>query len=263
MDLLQLFRQVARNRSEIRLLNIYKGLPISYDTNIESVMASEIRVPSSRHQIACLYYQGESFLQGDDLPFIIRSEVMSLNLAKEYVVFSNFEVAKKNIGNRSQIRVEPEEPLMASVKFSGSSSEFLAQLADISSNGASVFFEAFMFPARLAQPGNELTMTLSLPDAVSNKIRKLSQKPKLDGRKVTAPLRTNLTGGQDGRIVITARGKVVAIRPDAALNRFRVSAQLFFKDLSQMVILQYISQRQSEIIQDLRMLSEELYKIKK
>lgn len=263
MDLLQLLRQVSRNRSEIRLLNIYKGLPISYDTNIAYVMASEITVPSSPHQLACLYHQGVSYLQGEELPFIIRSEVMSLNLAKGLVVFSNFEAAKNNIGNRTQIRVEPGEPLVVSIKFSGSSSEFLAPLADISANGASVYFEAFMFPARLAKPGSELTMSLSLPDAVSNKIRKLSQKPKLDGRKVTVPFRTNLTGGQDGRIVITAHGKVIAVRPEPPLDRFRMSTQLFFKDLSQMVIFQYITQRQSEIIQDLRLLSEELYKTKK
>lgn len=260
---MELFRQIARNRSGIRLLNIYKGLPISHDTSVDSVVASEIRVPSSKHQIACLYHQGESYLQGSELPFIIRSEVMSLNLAKEYVVFSNFEVAKNNIGKRAQIRVEPEEPLIVSIKFNGSPAEFLAPLADISINGASIHFEAFMFPARLCQPANELTMTIPLPDAVSNKLRKLSQKPKLDARKVTAPLRASSTGGLDGRIVITAHGRVIAIRAESHLGRFRVSTQLFFKDLSQMVILQYISQRQSEIIQDLRLLSEELYKFNK
>ncbi len=263
MDYINLFRQVARNRSEIRLLNIYKGLPISYETNVESVVASEIKVPSSRHQIACLYYQGESYLQGAELPFIIRSEVVSLNLAREYVTFSNFEAARRNVGNRAQIRVEPEEPLIVSLKFTGSASEFLAPVTDISVNGASIYFESFMFPARVCQPGNELTMTLPLPDSISNKLRKLSQKPKLDGRKGTAPLRPNATGGLDGRIVITAHGKVVAVRPEPHLSRFRVSTQLFFKDLSQMVISQYISQRQSEIIQDLRLLSEELYKVAK
>jgi hypothetical protein len=38
--------------------------------------------------------------------------------------------------------------------------------------------------------------------------------------------------------------------------------RLFFKDLSRTVILQYIAQRQSEIIRDLTLLSEELYKLK-
>jgi hypothetical protein len=39
--------------------------------------------------------------------------------------------------------------------------------------------------------------------------------------------------------------------------------KLFFKDLSRVVILQYIAKRQSEIIQDLRILSDDLYSRKK
>ena len=259
MDLLPLLRRIANNHSEVRLLNIYKGLPISYDTNIDSVIDSEIQVQGNRYQIACLYYQGESYLKMEELPFIIRSQVMSLNLAKESARFSNFEVAKNNIGKRSQIRVEPEEPLIVSIQFSGSQSDLLAPLADISAEGASVHFEPYMFPVRLAHPGNELTMTISLPDSIYSKIKKLSQK--FEGRKVTSPLRANPAGGQDGKIVITARGKVIAVYHDMHMNRYRVSMKLFFQDLSRMVILQYISQRQSEIIQDLHLLSDELYKL--
>jgi hypothetical protein len=245
------------------MLNIYKGLPVSYDTNIDSIGDSEFQVYGNKHQIACLYYQGESYLQGEELPFIIRSQVMSLNLAKESAIFSNFEVAKSNIGNRTQIRVEPDESLMVAIEFNGSASEIFAPLADISADGASVYFETYMFPAKLSQPGNELTMTISLPDSVSHKIKKLSQKPKIEGRKLNLSSRTNLTGGQDGKIVITARGRIIAVRPEFHLNRYRVSAKLFFKDLSRTVVLQYISQRQSEIIQDLRVLSDELYSLKK
>lgn len=259
MDLLPILRQAARNRSGIRLLNIYKGLPISYDTNIASVGITEIQVPGSKNHIACLYYQGESYLQGDDLPVIIRSTVKSLNLAQDYAVLTNFEVAQSNIGKRMQIRVEPDDPLVVSIQFKGSAYEFLAPLADISVNGASVFFEDFMFPTRLAQPGNEITMTISIPDFVVRKIKKLPQRPGSEGRKVmTTPLRANPVGGHDGQIVITASGKVVAVRAEAK-QKYRVSAQLYFKDLSRMVILQYISHRQSEIIKDLRILSEDLY----
>jgi hypothetical protein len=244
------------------MLNIYKGLPISYDTNINSVNHSEIQVQSNKHQIACLYYQGISYLQGEELPFMIRSQVMSVNLAKESAIFSNFEVAKKNIGDRTQIRVEPNEPLVVSIQFKGVA-EMIAPLADISAEGASIYFEAYMFSPRLCQPGSEFTMTISLPDSVSHKIKKLSQKPNIESRKISSPLRTNLTEGQDGNIIITARGKVIAVLPEFHLKRYRVSVKLFFKDLSRMVILQYISQRQSEIIQDLRVLSDELYNLKK
>jgi hypothetical protein len=259
MDLLQTLRQIARNQSSIKLLNIYKGLPISYDTNIVSVGVSEIQVTGSKSHIACLYYQGESYLQGDELPVVVRSKVKSLNLAQDFAILTDFEVAENNIGKRTQIRVEPDDLLVGAIKFKGSSFEFLAPLFDISSNGASVFFESYIFPDRLAQPGNELTMTISIPDFVARKMKKLSPRPGNEVRKVTAPLRANPTVGQDGQISITANGKVVAIHTDVELNRYRVSAQLFFKDLSRMVVLQYISHRQSEIINDLRVLSEDLY----
>jgi hypothetical protein len=245
------------------MLNIYKGLPISYDTNIDSVDGAEIQVRSNKHQIACLYYQGVSYFQTDELPFIIRSQVISLNLAREFAIFSNFEAVKNNIGNRSQIRVEPNEPLIVAIQFNGTPSEMLVPIADISAGGASIYFEAYMFPSRLAQPGNEFTMTISLPDSASHKIKKLSQKPGIENRKSNLSPRTNLSEKQDGKIVITTRGRIIEVQPEFHSQRYRVSVKLFFKDLSRMVILQYISQRQSEIIQDLRILSDELYSFKK
>lgn len=265
MDLLQILRQVARKGSVIRLLNIYKGLPISYDTNIMSISLSEIQVPGSKNHIACLYYQGESYLQGDDLPFVIRSAVKSLNLAQNYAILTDFEVAQNNIGKREQIRVEPDDPLVVSMQFKGSAYEFPAPLADISVNGASVFFDDFLFPARLALPGSEFTMTITIPDFVARKMKKIppQQRSANESRKVTAPFRPTPTSGQDGQIVIKASGKIIAVRLEKELNRYRVSAQVFFKDLSRMVILQYISHRQSEIIKDLRILSEDLYNPKK
>lgn len=262
MELIKILRQIAQKQSEIRMLNIYKGLPISYETMIESVSDTEIKVQTNRQHIACLYYQGQSFFQVNELPFVIRSQVMSLNLAKENAVFSDFELVKNNIGSRTQIRVEPDEPLVVSMQFNGSASDILAPLADISAGGASIYFETYMFPARLAQPGNGLTMNISLPDTAASRMKKTALRPQVDTRKIGSPLKP-FGEGQDGKITITARGVVVAVQPEFHLKRYRVSAKLFYKDLSRSVILQYISQRQSEIIQDLRVLSEELYNIKK
>lgn len=263
MDLLELFRNISSNRSGIKLLNIYKGLPITYNTRIVTVGNSEILVPGSRSHIACMYYQGESYLQGEELPFIVRSKVKSLNLAQDYAILTSFEVMNDDIGKRAQIRVVPDDPLIATVQFKGSAFEFLAPIADISASGACVFFESYMFPSRLSQPGSELTMTLTIPDFVVRKIKKPAQRTVSDGRRVTAPLASTLPTDQDGQIVITANGRIISIRPDVEQKRYRVSAQLYFKDLSRMVVLQYISHRQAEIIKDLRLFAEDLYSRKK
>jgi hypothetical protein len=238
-------------------LNIYKGLPISYDTNINSVGDFEISVPTSRQHIACLYYQRETFLQGQKLPFLIRSQVTSLNLAKEAAVLANFEVAKPDIGKRAQIRVEPDEPLIAFIQFIGSGYELPAPLTDISAEGAGLHLETHLFPVRQFKLGNEIMISISFPDTVSQRIIKLTTKPLMVSRG-TKPLLQS-AGWQDGKVTISARGKIVSVLPELELNRYRIGMQLYFQNLARTVILQYISQRQAEIIRDLRILSDELY----
>ncbi len=258
VDFLALLGQLAQNQPDIKLLNIYKGLPISYDARISTVGDDEILVRSNPYQLACLYHQRETFLQGDSLPFIVRSQVISLNLSKEEAVLSNFEIAKNSIGNRGQIRVEPDEPLMATIQFPGSSAQILAPMADISTEGGSVYFDIAVFPARLFQPGNEINLTVSLPDTISQKNKKSLSRPLLESRDTKSFIHTSTSGRPESEVALTARGKVVSIRPEFQLKRYRVGIKLYFRDLARMVILQYISQRQIEIIRDLRILWDDM-----
>lgn len=254
-NLYLLLKQIAQMQPNVKLLNVYKGLPISYDAFINSVSDSEIQVHSNRFQIACLYYQRETYMLGHELPFMLRSEVISLNLGKENAILSNLEIAEKGIGERSQIRVEPEEPLVARIKFEGSPMEFLAPLMDISAEGGAAYFEHYMFPMRLCHTGSTVSVTISLPDTVSQKIKKFPTRP--------LPTPSELRRESTGAVVLATTGKVASVRLEPDLNRYRVGMRLFFKDLARTVILQYISQRQSEIIRDLSVLSDELYKLKK
>ena len=256
-DLIRLLGQLARNESEVKLLNIYKGLPISCDTSIRSVGDFEISVPANRQHIACLYYQRETYLQGESLPFLIRSQVLSLNLVKEAAVLANFEVAKPDIGKRTRIRVEPGEPLLAFVQIASSGYELAVPLDDISAEGAGFYLEAPLFPVRQFQPGKEIRITVSFPDTVSQKIARQTTKPLKENRG-TKPL-SHTAGWQDGKVTISAHGKIASVNPELESGRYRVGMQLYFQNLARTVILQYISQRQAEIIRDLRLLSDELY----
>ncbi len=262
-NLILLLDQLAKSQSEIRMLNIYKGLPITCDTSIHSVGEFEIRVPSSKQQIACLYHQRETFLHGENLPFLIRSQVISLNLDKEEAVLSNFEVAKSDIGKRAQIRVEPEESLISFIQFVGLTYDIPAPLADISAEGASIYLDTLQYSSRLFQPGNEISITISFSDTLSQKIKKLNTKALTESR-ISKPMpRPNASMRPDGNVIITSRGKITSVHQEPRLDRYRIGMRLYFQDLARMVILQYLSQRQSEIIRDLRILSEELYSRKR
>jgi hypothetical protein len=240
MDILEYLREIVRNQSAVKLLNVYKGLPISYDTQISSIGKSEIRVHSNRFQLASLYYQQETYLKGETLPYVLRSQVASLHLGKEDATLTQLEVASNDVGKRSQIRVEPGDTLIALIHFFGAPMALAAPIADVSADGAAVYLEPYMFSPRLCRPGNQVTVNITLPDNMSQRIKK---------------------AGESGTVVLSTAGEVISVRSE--LSRYRVGMRLFLKDLSRTVILQYISQRQSEIIRDLSQLADELYSRKK
>lgn len=260
MDLFQHLRQVARNGSAIKLLNVYKGLPISYEAQISSIGDLEIQVRSNRYQIACLYYQHETYIQSDELPFVLRSQVVNLHLGRETATLTNFEAAAKNIGNRTQIRVEPGEPLVALIQFHGAPIGLAAPITDISAEGASFYLEPYLFSSRLCRPGNQLSVRITLPDNLSQRAKKTIIKNPRDNRSIYAS-QPDASIGSEGTVTISTTGQVTWVRSE--LIHYRVGVRLLFKDLSRTIILQYISQRQSEIIRDLTRLSDELYSRKK
>lgn len=260
-DIITVLGQLAVRQSEIRLLNIFKGLPISYGASISSVGDSDIRVTSNRYQISCLYYQRETYIQADHLPFTIRSQVMSLNLAREDAILANFEMAENSIGNRMNIRVEPgEESLIGMIQFKGYPNKVMAAIADISIYGASVLIEDFLFPVRLFQPGNEISMLISFPESIMQKSKKVYTGQLTNSRGVA---RSASPVAQDGKVDINAWGKILVVRHEPNLSRYRVSIKFYIKDAERAAVSQYISQRQTEIIRDLRILSDELYNRKR
>jgi hypothetical protein len=240
MDIFRNLNVIAQKQSVIKLLNVYKGLPISHDAWISAVGDSEIKVQSNRIQLACLYYQQETYLTGEQLPYVVRSQVASLHLGRGDATLTSLEAAPLNVGKRSQIRVEPEEPLLASIRFSGASMGLVAPIADISAEGASVYLEPYMFSPKSCRPGSQVSVSITLPDNISKKIR---------------------IPREIGTVVLSTTGVVTSIHSE--LVRYRVGMKLLFKDLSRTVILQYIALRQSEIIRDLTQLSDELYSRKK
>jgi hypothetical protein len=259
-NLYLLLKQIATEQSDIRLMNVYKGLPISHDAHINSVNDSEIHVQSNRHQLACLYHQQETFLQSTEFPFVIRSQVISLHLGRQDATLSNLEIAPNNIGKREQIRVEPDEALTAYIRFNEAPMGIVAPVADISAEGAAVYLEPYMYSPRQCQPGLPVVVSVTLPDTVSQKLKKAVPRP-LPGNRSTGTLHPEASIGAAGTVVLSTTGKIASVRSE--LIGFRVGLRLFFKDLARTVILQYIAQRQSEIIRDLSLLSDELYRLKK
>lgn len=259
LDLMDLLGQIPKNQPEIRLLNIYKGLPINYDASISSVGIDDIRVLASKYQLACLYHQGETYIQANKLTYTIKSQVMSLNLGREEAVLSNFELAPNTIGNRMNIRVEPGNDLNGVLQFKGYPNKVVTPIADISIYGTSVFVDDFLFPVRLFQPGNDISMAISFPAVALQKPKKVFTSQLSETRNTRSRTRNTSIIEMDGNVDINAWGKILSVRPDPQNRRYRVSIKFYIKDPERMLVSQYISLRQSEIIHELQVLTNELY----
>ena len=254
--MLALLGQLSKNQTGIRLLNIFKGLPVNYDASIRSADDFEICITTSRYQLACLYHQRETYLQANQLPDTIRAQVISLNLAREEAVLANFELAPNTIGNRMNIRVEPGDELIGMLQVKGFPTKIAAPIADISIFGTSFFIDGFLFPVRFFQPGNEIGMTISFPVLAIKKPKNALN----ENRNTRNLVRSSLPVGVDGKLDIYAWGKVLSVRPDLARGRYRVSIKFYIKDPERLLVSQYISMRQAEIIKELQLLTNELFK---
>ncbi|HEY3312456.1 MAG TPA: hypothetical protein VGK00_12520 [Anaerolineales bacterium] len=225
---------ISKKQSEIMLLNIYKGLPISYDAYIKSINTAEIRVLSNRYQLACLHHQGETYIRERDLPFVIRSRVKELDLENEEAVLSGLEIAPENIGNRMGVRVEPAGAMEASLQLKDRQAAITAPISDISTHGATVYLDNGQLAGKQLQVGEDANLTFSLPQV--------------------DPL---------AEIEIHSRGKILAVNPDPLTGRQRLRMRLFFTETDHPAVFQYVSRRQSEIIQDLSRLADEIYQREK
>ncbi|MEI7846840.1 MAG: hypothetical protein WCK35_13650 [Chloroflexota bacterium] len=259
MELLDLFKPGAENKTKIRLFNIFKGLPITTEASISLIGNSEITVACNRYQLSCLYHQRETFIQSPELPYIIRAQVMTINLSKEEATLSGFEITQNDIGNRMNIRVIPSDQLVGIFQIKSHPTKVIAPIADISIQGMSVFINNLLFPIKLFRTGDDVNFSITFPNDISLKLKKELSKPSPITRNSRRILRIIKPQLPIGNIEIDVRGKVLAMRSENKGFRHRVSLQLFLNENERMILSKYIALRQSEIIQDLRFFSEDLF----
>ncbi len=275
-DLSDIFWQLARTHAPIKLINSYKGMPISNDAVIEEVGRQSISISAPRYQISCLYISRETYIFHEALPDIIRAEVVKLNAASQKAVLADFRPAQSTIGRRSQVRVEPENPLPAQIQVRKTTASVPAVLMDLSTEGLGIMLDRRLFHPHVFQPGVELDVTFTLPEQPVPRERVTQPLPPpsvLSDRFSREQIRGVTTGSlgpsshlkssiphrPDGKVNV--RGKIVKIRPEPLAIGIRVGINLFFNESARLVLTQYISRRQTELIREINSLYEGLCRL--
>jgi hypothetical protein len=273
-DPISFFQRNIDENKRIRLLNVYKGVPISNMATITNIGISAITIKTEKFQIVSLYRERETYIQSDITATTIKAKVQQIDFPNVQATLDTFDFPKGNIGARTQVRVETEEPVQGAVMTNEMRRPFTAELADISQDGLGVFIrERFFVPTSYRIEAN-LSVFLPLQAFYKGKggLQRTSVSWEKDNEFANAPSnesrRLNPISGflhEDSHIgksqispdfnlkvkEIELHGTVVNVRKDSERSRYRIGIRLQRGDPAKAVISQFISQRQSEIINEI------------
>ena len=267
-EILKCFELALKLKKEIRLINAYKGLPISFPGQVLSVTGSNVLVKVDRSQIVCMYRDHDTFIQGETFKETVKAYLAQIDLSKLEVIISYFEVPDTSFNDRSNIRVEPGSPIAGNIKTRETRIPFRGQLADISENGMGIFIEERSYHPNVYRTGAEIVIEISLPsvnkvgtrtvvnygtavkreqfDAQASRLNMFPELTQAGTSLTSATYSVDHSGG------LELRGTVMRVNREQEMRRYRIGVRLAANEMTRIVINAFVTARQNEIITEIR-----------
>lgn len=267
VGILELLRRVATAEGEIRLLNVYQGIPIVFPAAIVYVGQNTITVKTERYQLVCLYQEKQTYIHYPGFPAVIRARVERIEPLVLQASLFEFEYMREGIGERRQIRVWPKEGVTGELQIPDRTEAIRGELADISLDGMGIYLPDADYYAHIFRQGRKVVVSLRLPGVFH-----LQQPRRYDAsasggidRYDRAQLRLSTIhtpaygSDRDDSATIKAvhspeievDGVISNYYTEANTRRYRIGIRLQPNELYRSIVSQFISQRQSEIIQEI------------
>jgi len=128
-----LMRNCIHNKIPIKLLNIYKGLCISTNSQIIKSSDDTYHLYCENLQGYAMQIEGETVLQASNFPKDIKAEVSLVDIKKAFVVIKNLSFMPYSANNRQHTRVQTSIRTPIQIKY-GQKSSLQGEVVDISAN---------------------------------------------------------------------------------------------------------------------------------
>jgi hypothetical protein len=276
----ELFKKIVASGGEVNLFNVYKGVPLSFPARVIAVDNGNVRVQTDRYQTVCMYIEKKTFLQSQDLPDVLQAEVIDLDSQTRAATLTNFHTAERGIGSRMKVRIQPKDLLEGNIHNQLADNIIRGELADISQDGIAIYLSKEIFPVRQYYVGLQIELTLQLPGeyTINQQPRRApSQTQSLEDRNAQENVRfsavsrrdrdttESLLGADHSRFIsnpnLVIQAEIVNLRLDEIYSRYRVGMRILPGDPHRALIAQFIAQRQSEIIREIRVMYDLMLKI--
>ncbi|MFZ5809100.1 MAG: hypothetical protein ACOY16_07450 [Chloroflexota bacterium] len=279
--ILELLKRVAAAESEIRLLNVYQGVPIAFPAAIVYVGQSSITVRTEKYQLVCLYQERLTHIQYPGFPGVIRARVNRIEPSSLQAELHEFEYVKEGVGERRSVRVWPKEGVTGELHLTDRVETLKGELADISLDGMGIYLSETEYASKLLRQGRKIAVVFRLPGVYQIQSPKRyesgygSEPNRYDRSQLRLSTIHTPVGGSEredaGAIKVVhspeleIQGIVSNIYTEANTRRCRVGIRLLPDENYRTMVSQFISQRQSEIIQEInaiyRLLTRETGKL--
>lgn len=155
------FWAIFQQQESIMLLNLFRGLPVSYPARINVISQSSIGMSIHPYQAVCIAMEKRTYLQSPLLPFTVLAYPMALNIGNEDVVLGRLTLDKTFV-RRNAMRVQPKEPIRVDIQVG--QEQISGTLNDISVKGLGIFvFGAYIAEKMDAQKGQIIRLRFQLP----------------------------------------------------------------------------------------------------
>jgi hypothetical protein len=233
-EILKIFRQIAYEGRKVRLLNLYKGIPVSYAASIVNIGEVSVTVRTEKIQLVAMYLAKETFVQNTKFPQLVRAGVVLVNPDKMDAMLSRFSYQPERLGQITRVRLQPGAPVPGQV-VSEQSSPLEAELIDVSLHGVGILVDENKVQGG-CQAGQQIQVQLQLPAIISLEEPAEPQTITLQGTIVNARI-VNAPNGLEG-------------------GKCRLGIELHPEHPARLELARFISQRQMELLREVHSIYE-------
>lgn len=220
--ILEILRQISQAGDSVRLINVYKGYPVSYDARLLSIGIDAVTLKVHPYQALCLWMENQTFIQSPALPEIVRALAVTVDLEAAIAALSNFEYVSGAPGKRQDDRVQMRKAIAVFLDLG--SRRFRTELRDISSGGMAVFIDAAYYDPELFQIDRSIQLMFQLP-----------------------------VSEEEDHHDVELRGRIRSVTRER-VNRYRIGIQIVSTAQQEPLVSQYVDQRQSEVLDEIEIL---------
>jgi len=277
-DIWILLQRMVGKSDIVRLINVYKALPVAYPAIILEIQEDVVCVRSEATQILCASHEGYTYLQWETSPTLIKARVSDVDFITNQVFLTDFAYDAGYIGKRIQVRVKPNKTIVGLVYKTEEEDPVVCEIADLSLDGIGLNLMDNVYNPAVYSVGSKLTVHFRLPiemdPDIQDRIVTMPYSPPLEKDYrlfhhiyVPSPLMNypSIWGKITSMRDINSRGctlqGIVMNNRSGANQCYRLGMQLITNRLAHPLLSKYIVQRQTEIIHEIRQTQDAIYRL--